>query len=84
MMLTLQRGNLLMLAAMKKKVITWPANKTFIEACEFFRNAGFKITRDFQTEKLADGRFGFSFKTQMILAQDGIAFGFKIEELELK
>jgi hypothetical protein len=84
MMLTLQRGNLLMLTAMKKKVFTWTEGIATVDAIGFWTNAGYNQGKDFRIKMATDGRNVIEPKTQMFLAQDGIAFGFKIEEVELK
>lgn len=63
-----------------KKVIEIPYMSSTNDAINFWQNAGYIFKEDFTIARKGEIRY-IEPKIQMILAQDAIAFGFKIVEI---
>ncbi len=62
------------------KIITWPENLSVSKVREFWNNAGFKEGTDYRIGNTEKGKLFLKPLTQIFLAQDAIALGFKIED----
>ncbi len=64
------------------KVIFCPDNLSAIQILEFWEGIGFRHGKDFHFQSFEKNKNLYIYpKTQMVLAQDAIKLGFKIEEI---